>query len=177
MGSIITSFKKLGKKDVRLLMLGLDAAGKTTVLYRLNLGETVRSIPTIGFNVEEVRYKKLQMQIWDIGGQDKIRPLWRHYYNKVDALIYVVDSSDTDRFDEAHLELKKVLSVAQLRGAPVLVFANKQDLPKASPIMEMGHSLGLHDLKDRKWHMQASVATTGEGLYEGLDWLSNALKK
>ena len=70
----------IGKKDVRILMVGLDAAGKTTILYKLKLGEIVTTIPTIGFNVETVEYKNISFTVWDVGGQDKIRPLWRHYY-------------------------------------------------------------------------------------------------
>ena len=91
----------IGKKDVRILMVGLDAAGKTTILYKLKLGEIVTTIPTIGFNVETVEYKNISFTVWDVGGQDKIRPLWRHYYQNTQGLIFVVDSSDRDRVDEA----------------------------------------------------------------------------
>ena len=86
--------KLLGKKDVRMLMVGLDAAGKTTILYQLKMGETVKTIPTIGFNVETLDYKGLNFTVWDVGGQDKIRMLWRHYFNNTHGLIYVVDSAD-----------------------------------------------------------------------------------
>jgi len=72
--------KFFGKKELRILMLGLDAAGKTTILYKLKLGEVVSSVPTIGFNVETLEYKKIKFTVWDVGGQDKIRLLWRHYY-------------------------------------------------------------------------------------------------
>ena len=68
--SLITGVKK---KDV-FLMVGLDAAGKTTILYKLKLGEVVTTIPTIGFNVEQVDYKNISFTVWDVGGQDKIRP-------------------------------------------------------------------------------------------------------
>jgi len=72
--------KLLGKKEVRILMVGLDAAGKTTILYKLMLGELVTAIPTVGFNVETVEYKNIKFTMWDVGGQDVIRPLWVHYY-------------------------------------------------------------------------------------------------
>merc|ERR1711945_50216 len=72
--------RMLGSKEMRILMVGLDAAGKTTILYKLKLGEVVTTIPTIGFNVETVEYKNISFTVWDVGGQDKIRPLWRHYY-------------------------------------------------------------------------------------------------
>ena len=73
--------KIFGSKEMRLLMLGLDAAGKTTILYKLKLGQDVTTIPTVGFNVETVTYKNVKFNVWDVGGQDKIRPLWRHYYS------------------------------------------------------------------------------------------------
>jgi small GTP-binding protein len=84
----------VSKDCKRILMLGLDAAGKTTILYKLKLGETVSSVPTIGFNVETVEYKNLKWTIWDVGGQKKIRDLWKHYLLDNQAIIYVLDSSD-----------------------------------------------------------------------------------
>merc|ERR1712070_1323269 len=90
-----------GKKDCRILMVGLDAAGKTTILYKLKLGEIVTTIPTIGFNVETVEYKNISFTVWDVGGQDKIRPLWRHYYQNTQGVIFVVDSNDRDRVEDA----------------------------------------------------------------------------
>ena len=161
---------------MRILMVGLDAAGKTTILYKLKLGEVVTTIPTIGFNVETVEYKKISFTVWDVGGQDKIRPLWRHYYQNTQGLIFVVDSNDRDRVDAAHEELHKMLNEDELREAIVLVFANKQDLPNAMSVAEVTDKLGLHSLRNRKWYIQATCATTGDGLYEGLDWLSNTLK-
>merc|ERR1712124_46382 len=91
----------IGKKDQRILMVGLDAAGKTTVLYKLKLGEVLTTIPTIGFNVETVEYKNIKFTVWDVGGQDKIRKLWRHYYQGTEGLIFVVDSSDRDRIERS----------------------------------------------------------------------------
>src|SRR5215217_5497955 len=99
-----------GKQQMRVLMVGLDAAGKTTILYKLKLGEVVTTIPTIGFNVETVDYKNISFTVWDVGGQDKIRLLWRHYYQNTQGLIFVVDSNDRDRIDDAREELHKMLS-------------------------------------------------------------------
>ena len=164
--------KLVGKKEMRILMVGLDAAGKTTILYKLKLGEIVTTIPTIGFNVETVEYKNISFTVWDVGGQDKIRPLWRHYYQNTQGLIFVVDSNDKDRVGEAHDELHRMLSEDELREAIVLVFANKQDLPNAMSVAEVTDKLGLHSLRNRKWYIQATCATSGEGLFEGLDWLS-----
>uniref|UniRef100_A0A7S1WMH6 ADP-ribosylation factor n=1 Tax=Alexandrium catenella TaxID=2925 RepID=A0A7S1WMH6_ALECA len=164
-----------GKTEMRILMVGLDAAGKTTILYKLKLGEVVTTIPTIGFNVETVEYKNLSFTVWDVGGQDKIRPLWRHYYQGTNGLIYVVDSNDRDRVEDAREELTKMLNEDEMRDAVVLVFANKQDLPNAMTAAEVTEKLGLHNLRHRQWFIQSACATTGDGLYEGLDWLSRAV--
>jgi small GTP-binding protein len=161
--------------EVRILMLGLDAAGKTTVLYKLKLGEVVTTIPTVGFNGETVDYKNISFTVWDIGGQDKIRRLWRYYYQGTQALIFVVDSSDRERVDDAREELDKVLCEEEMRDAALLVFANKQDLPNALTTTEVTERMGLHQMRARQWYIQSTVATSGAGLYEGLDWLSRTL--
>jgi ADP-ribosylation factor protein 1 len=163
-------------RQTRILMLGLDAAGKTTVLYKLKLGDLVTTIPTIGFNVEQVRYKNLEMTIWDVGGQDKIRALWRHYYEHTDALVWIVDSADESRLEEARDELHKVLADDCLRGATVLVYANKQDMPCAMRSDQLVDALGMRSLRGHTWYVQPASAASGDGLFEGLDWLHNALR-
>nr|GLL37426.1 Arf/Sar family [Ipomoea trifida] len=152
------SFTKLfsrlfAKKEMRILMVGLDAAGKTTILYKLKLGEIVTTIPTIGFNVETVEYKNISFTVWDVGGQDKIRPLWRHYFQNTQGLIFVVDSNDRDRVVEARDELHRMLNEDELRDAVLLVFANKQDLPNAMNAAEITDKLGLHSLRQRHWYI------------------------
>ncbi|KAI4330264.1 hypothetical protein MLD38_028564 [Melastoma candidum] len=175
MGLVLSRLVKtlFTKKEMRILMVGLDAAGKTTILYKLKLGEVVTTIPTIGFNVETVEYKNVGFTVWDVGGQDKIRPLWRHYFQNTQGLIFVVDSNDRDRISEAREELHRMLSEDELRTAKLLVFANKQDLPNAMSVSEITDKLGLHSLRSRHWFIQAACATSGQGLYEGLDWLSS----
>ncbi|KAJ8259888.1 hypothetical protein GJAV_G00174590 [Gymnothorax javanicus] len=176
--TISSAFSRLfGKRQMRILMVGLDAAGKTTILYKLKLGEIVTTIPTIGFNVETVEYKNICFTVWDVGGQDKIRPLWRHYFQNTQGLIFVVDSNDRERTQEAAEELQKMLQEDELRDAVLLVFANKQDLPNAMSMSEMTDKLGLQTLRSRTWFVQATCATQGTGLYEGLDWLSDQLSK
>merc|ERR1711946_88595 len=165
------------KKPMRILMVGLDAAGKTTTLYKLKLGEIVTTIPTIGFNVETVEYKNICFTVWDVGGQDKIRPLWRHYFQNTQGLIFVVDSNDRERITEAQEELQKMLQEDELREAVLLIFANKQDLPNAMSAAELTDKLGLNQLRGRKWYIQATCATQGNRLYEGLDWLSQELAR
>jgi len=135
---------------MRLLMLGLDAAGKTTILYKLKLNQDVTTIPTVGFNVETVTYKNVKFNVWDVGGQDKIRPLWRHYFSGMfgngravevgyrcansvmigtQGLIFVIDSSDKARIDEARQELHRIINDREMKESLLLVFANKQDIP------------------------------------------------
>lgn len=166
-----------GKKQMRILMVGLDAAGKTTILYKLKLGEIVTTIPTIGFNVETVDYQNISFTVWDVGGQDKIRPLWRHYFANTQGLIYVVDSNDRERMAEAADELHRMLGEEELKDAIVLIFANKQDLPNALSASEVTERLKLSEIKGRKWYIQTCCATEGKGLFDGLDWLSNELAK
>lgn len=167
-------FQKLfDRKQMKILMLGLDGAGKTTVLYRLKLGEVVTTTPTIGFNVERVEYKNISFTVWDVGGQEKIRQLWRFYFDNVEGLIFVVDCSDTERVKTAADELSSILEEPALRETALLVFANKQDLPNAVTCYELAEMLGLKARK--RWHVQPCIATKGHGLYEGLDWLSNQM--
>ncbi|PVU90739.1 hypothetical protein BB561_004741 [Smittium simulii] len=164
--------KIFGNKEMRILMLGLDAAGKTTILYKLKLNQTVTTIPTVGFNVESVTYKNVKFNVWDVGGQDKIRSLWRHYYTGTQGLIFVIDSTDRARIDEAREELHRIINDREMKDCLFLVFANKQDLPNAMTPTELTELLGLHKMRDRQWYVHPSCATTGEGLFEGLNWLS-----
>ncbi|CAE7125559.1 unnamed protein product [Rhizoctonia solani] len=170
--SSLSSLASWGKeKDVRILMVGLDSAGKTTILYRLQIGEVVSTIPTIGFNVESVTYKNIKFQVWDLGGQSSIRPYWRCYYANTHAIIYVIDASDHDRLQTSRAELLTMLAEEELKGVPVLVFSNKQDVPGALPPGEISDRLGLAGAeKGREWSVRGSCATKGEGLEEGLDW-------
>ncbi|RZC54928.1 hypothetical protein C5167_013779 [Papaver somniferum] len=173
MGMAISRLVRMlfAKRDMRILMVGLDAAGKTTILYKLKLGEIVTKARR--FNVETVEYKNVSFTVWDVGGQDKIRPLWRHYFQNTQGLIFVIDSNDRERIVEARDEIHRMLSEEELRDATLLVFANKQDLPNAMSVAEITDKLGLHSLRLRRWYIQSACATSGEGLYEGLDWLSN----
>jgi len=169
--------RMIGKQDMRILMVGLDAAGKTTVLYKLKLGEVVTTIPTIGFNVETIRSGDLALTMWDVGGRDKIRPLWKHYLSeRTGGVIFVVDSTDRDRLDEACQVLAKVLANDDLTGRVLLVFANKQDLPGAMTCEEVAAGLQLHALEGRSWHVQPSSATDQEGIHDGFEWLFEELE-
>eukprot|EP00892_Ulva_mutabilis_P010558 jgi/Ulvmu1/7875/UM004_0106.1 len=165
-----------GDREARILVLGLDNAGKTTILYRLQIGEVVSTIPTIGFNVETVTYKNIKFQVFDLGGQSSIRPYWRCYYPNTQAVIYVVDSSDVERLGTSKEEFHAILDEEELKNALILVYANKQDLPGALTEAQVAEGLGLHDIKNRDWSIFKASAVKGEGLFEGLDWLANMLK-
>ncbi|KAJ6975306.1 hypothetical protein NC653_031231 [Populus alba x Populus x berolinensis] len=243
------AFRKLfdtffGNTEMRVVMLGLDAAGKTTILYKLHIGEVLSTVPTIGFNVEKVQYKNVVFTVWDVGGQEKLRPLWRHYFNNTDGLIYVVDSLDRERIGKAKAEFQVVYSERpsskihlcstvsswclptnrtcvkdQDNSKTLLVRKDSSELDAelgclaiparkltcflcdasclllaeeflalrlwtletckkgAMTPMEVCEGLGLFELKNRKWHIQGTCALRGDGLYEGLDWLSGTLKE
>eukprot|EP01099_Mayorella_cantabrigiensis_P006455 TRINITY_DN5408_c0_g1_i1.p1 TRINITY_DN5408_c0_g1~~TRINITY_DN5408_c0_g1_i1.p1 ORF type:complete len:180 (-),score=35.53 TRINITY_DN5408_c0_g1_i1:766-1305(-) len=162
-------------KEVTLLMVGLDAAGKTTILYKLNPEQVVTSIPTIGFWLETLEYETLRFKVWDVGGNN-MRIFWRPYLQNTQGLIFVVDSMDRDRIDEVKEEFERILSEEELQKVPLLVFANKQDLPGVMRVAEITDKLGLHSLENRDWYIQSSCATTGEGLHEGFDWMLKVLE-
>ncbi|THV76348.1 ARF/SAR superfamily [Aureobasidium pullulans] len=173
MGGYLSTFSRLvwAKKEIRILILGLDNAGKTTLLYRLKIGEVVTTIPTIGFNVESVNYKNLNFNVWDLGGQTSIRPYWRCYYANTAAVIFVIDSTDVDRLSTAADELSAMLNEEELRDAALLVFANKQDQPGAKGAGDISEALRLGELKDRNWTIVACSAIDGRGVSEGMDWM------
>ncbi len=177
-GKLATLYNSwFGPEEARILMVGLDAAGKTTILYHFKLGETLPTLPTVGFNVETFQHQNVSFTVWDIGGQDRIRPLWRHYYQNTQGIIYVVDSNDGNRIEEARDELMKMLCEDELRDAVLLVYANKRDLPNAMSVSELADGLDLASVVGRPWHVEQTCGTTGEGLFEGLVWMGEALKK
>uniref|UniRef100_A0A7S2YCR3 ADP-ribosylation factor-like protein 1 n=2 Tax=Entomoneis paludosa TaxID=265537 RepID=A0A7S2YCR3_9STRA len=167
-----------GSKEVRILILGLDNAGKTTILYRLqNEGdEVVQTIPTIGFNVETLQYKNIKFQVWDLGGQTSIRPYWRCYYPNTDAIIFVVDSADIERMSVARGELTAMLEEEDLKDSILLVFANKQDQKGALNAEQISDALGLPEVRNRQWSIQETSALKGKGMFEGFDWLVTSIK-
>lgn len=153
-------------------------------MYKLKLGEVITTIPTIGFNVETIEHKHTKFTMWDVGGCDKIRPLWRHYYQNTQAVVFVVDSNDRDRFDPAGEwymnatgAFHEILKENELKDCVVLVYCNKQDLPNALTPAEIKHKLSNNGVIDGKLvRFQSCCAPTGDGLLEGLDWLCDTLK-
>jgi ADP-ribosylation factor-like protein 1 len=176
MGGLFSYLKTLiGGREMRILILGLDGAGKTTILYRLQVGEVVTTIPTIGFNVEQVTFKNLTFQVWDLGGQTSIRPYWRCYYANTDAIIYVVDSADRDRMSVSRHELGLMLQEDELRNAVLVVLANKQDMEGAMSVGEIHKAIGLEQVRNRPFQIFKTSAIKGEGLNEAMQFLSDTL--
>eukprot|EP01127_Copromyxa_protea_P016647 TRINITY_DN4982_c0_g1_i1.p1 TRINITY_DN4982_c0_g1~~TRINITY_DN4982_c0_g1_i1.p1 ORF type:complete len:695 (-),score=59.81 TRINITY_DN4982_c0_g1_i1:38-1831(-) len=174
------------------LLLGLDAAGKTTLLYRLKLAEVVTTIPTIGFNVQQVQTEEVCITAWDVGGPDKIRALWRYYLTAAQGLIFVIDSHETTeyRLRDALYQLNNILDTCNNKSFPILIYANKQDLPGAMTPYTLAAHMGLRPstngsrnqtladtLQNRLWRIQPSSFTKNTGIYEGLEWLEEALKQ
>ena len=181
------------KIEMRVVILGLDAgkrlnyfsvfsfniliaAGKTAILCKLKQNEFVPSIPTIGFNVETLEFKNVKITLWDVGGQSKLRPLWKHYYLNTQAVIFVLNASNRQRLGESRTELVKLLSEKELKDASLLLLANKQDVPGCASIEEITDQFCLYKMCcGRSWHIQACDAKTGQGLQDGLEWLSRQL--
>mmetsp|Transcript_15388 Transcript_15388/g.27071 ORF Transcript_15388/g.27071 Transcript_15388/m.27071 type:complete len:187 (+) Transcript_15388:373-933(+) len=172
---LLTILKKMKQKEkqMRILMLGLDNAGKTTILKKFN-GEDIDTIsPTLGFNIKTLEHRGYALNVWDVGGQTTIRSYWRNYFEETDGLVWVVDCADRARLAMCRDELHKLLSQEKLAGASLLIFANKQDLAGAltseqiAEILELGSPI----FKKRHWQIHPCSAVTGDGLVDGVDWI------
>ncbi|VVC92306.1 unnamed protein product [Leptidea sinapis] len=169
----LTILKKLRQKEkeMRILMLGLDNAGKTTILKRFN-GEPIDTIsPTLGFNIKTLEHKGFKLNIWDVGGQKSLRSYWKNYFESTDGVVWVVDSADWRRLGDCAKELHTLLREERLAGATLLVFANKSDLPGALTVEEIKEALDLDNIKSHHWRIVPSSAVTGENLLDGVDWM------
>ncbi|KAM7399224.1 hypothetical protein PAMP_018510 [Pampus punctatissimus] len=158
------------QKQAQVLMLGLDGSGKTTLLYKLKYNESVVTVPTVGFNVETLETDRSSpgLTVWDVGGQRKMRPHWRHHYADTAGVVFVVDSADQKRLEETRKELHRVLRYESLRGVPLVVLANKQDLRGAQSPEALCLRLDLKRMcEGRAWFIQPCSAITGMGLEEG----------
>ncbi|XP_067117426.1 ADP-ribosylation factor-like protein 2 isoform X1 [Osmerus mordax] len=185
---LLTILKKMKHKEreMRLLMLGLDNAGKTTILKKLN-GEDLSTIsPTLGFNIKTLEHRGFKLNMWDVGGQKSLRSYWRNYFESTDGLVWVVDSADRLRMEDCRRELACLLQEEvhththtlacllqeeRLGGATLLVFANKQDLPGALSKEAIREALGLDEILTHHWCILGCSAMTGENLLKGVDWL------
>ena len=173
--ALMSYFSANREKEYKIVIVGLDNAGKTTTLYKLHLGEVVQTQPTIGSNVEAVVHDNVSFEVWDLGGQSSLRNAWQSYYKSSDAMVLMVDSTDRGRMNLSKQELFKMLDAEEVKNNPkccVLVFANKQDLPDAMTVVELTETLGLDTIANRDWHVQACCALSGMGLNEGLSWIT-----
>lgn len=164
---------KAKELELRVLMVGLDNAGKTTIVKRIN-GEPIDEIsPTLGFNIKTMTFGKYSLNVWDVGGQKTLRSYWKNYYESTDAIVWVVDSVDARRMEDCAAELEALLGEEKLAGASVLIFANKRDIAGAMDLGAMSSRLGLDKLVNRHWKIVGCSAVTGDGLLDGFDWLVN----
>ena len=161
-------------------MLGLDKAGKTSILYQFKLSYLIEAIQTIGFNLETIEYKDLYLEIWDIGGfsifsdnEDII--LFKHYYQNTDGMIFVIDCNDKERFGKVNKALLEIINNEELKNIPLLIFGNKQDLSEATSPNELTKFLEIDKIINNEWLIQGSSAVDGKGIKEGFDWLTNKL--
>jgi ADP-ribosylation factor-like protein 3 len=174
--SLLRSLKR-DEREARILVLGLDNAGKTTILKALSEEDITHIMPTQGFNIKSLVKEGFKLNVWDIGGQSTIRPYWRNYFEHTNGLVFVIDSADRNRLVESNQELQQLLEDDNLAGVPTLIFANKQDLLQALPADEISDTMNLHLIRDRPWCIMASSAKTGEGLQEGMEWLVQTIQK
>ncbi|XP_034144563.1 ADP-ribosylation factor-like 4aa [Esox lucius] len=170
-------------QSFHIAILGLDSAGKTTVLYRLQFNEFVNTVPTKGFNAEKVKvslggHRTVTFHFWDVGGQEKLRPLWKSYTRCTDGIIFVVDSVDVERLEEAKTELHKIAKTGDNQGVPLLVVANKQDLRHSLGLAEIEKALALKELcPGTPWQLQSTCAIIGDGLEDGMGRLYDMILK
>ncbi|EFC49396.1 ARF/SAR family small GTPase [Naegleria gruberi] len=191
---LMSILKKLREQErqMRVLILGLDNAGKTTIVKKLKNQPLDEISPTLGFNIDTIYYEKdaskdvaqtptnntFKVNFWDIGGQKSIRSYWRNYFENTDGLIWVIDSADTDRLEDCKRELNLLLGEEKLAGASLLILANKSDLDNALSVSDIAKFLGLEQLSQttettttRHIHVERCSAITGEGISEGIDWI------
>jgi ADP-ribosylation factor-like protein 2 len=164
------------EREVRLLILGLDNAGKTTILRKF-CGEDINKIePTLGFNIKTLEHRSYKLNVWDVGGQRTIRAYWRNYFESTDGLVWVVDSSDKARMETCRNELFSLLNQEKLAGASLLILANKQDIAGALSSEEIADILQLRvnkNFANRHWSILPCSAVTGMGLVDGMDWMTD----
>lgn len=165
------------EKELRILLLGLDNAGKTTLLKHLASEDVNQVTPTAGFNIKSVSADGLKLNVWDIGGQAKIRPYWKNYFDNTDVLIFVIDSADHARTEEAVNELLDIMDHEKLKNVPVLIFANKQDAKNALEIAKIEDLLDEDKFINRTWHVQPCSGRNGVGVKEGMEWLCKIVVK
>lgn len=171
----------VSKPQVQVLLLGLDNAGKSTLLYKLKHNTSVSTVPTIGFNVEMLEARKnrrkIAITIWDVGGQGNMRDHWPNFYQNAGAIVFVVDSADQERLNEAQRELERTLRNDELRGRPLILLANKQDVDGALNVTEMKDRFNMRKIcQERDCFVQPCSASTGFGVEEAFKRVVQVVK-
>ncbi|KAL4956784.1 ADP-ribosylation factor family-domain-containing protein [Aspergillus filifer] len=162
---------RLKDKEMRILMLGLDNAGKTTIVKQIMREDVTTVSPTLGFIIKTIDFDGYQLNIWDVGGQKTLRSYWKNYFEKTDTLVWVVDATDRLRVEDCRDELAGLLLEERLMGASLLVFLNKTDVEGCMTQDEVRQNLQLDAIKTHKWTILPCSAITGKNLHEGLDWV------
>ncbi len=174
------NFLSSKRRDMNLLVVGLDNSGKTSIINFLKSSDSkVNSVtPTVGFSVETFTAKALNFTAFDMSGQSRYRNLWEHYYREADGIVFVVDSSDKMRLVVCKEEFESMMSHPELKNKniPVLILANKIDIRGACTAADVRAQLELERLRNKKWHVFGSNALNGEGVSEAFDWLAQELK-
>ena len=133
----------ISDEAIKVVIVGMPNSGKTTILYKLSLGEVIVSQPTVGSNVEEVNHENLRMQVWDLGGQENLRSHWDAYYSNTQAIVFVIDSADDSQLQTSKAEFWSLLVNNDLREAAILILANKQDLPTSKDSADIAEAYSL----------------------------------
>eukprot|EP00696_Hemimastix_kukwesjijk_P015133 gnl/Hemi2/3262_TR1146_c0_g1_i1.p1 gnl/Hemi2/3262_TR1146_c0_g1~~gnl/Hemi2/3262_TR1146_c0_g1_i1.p1 ORF type:complete len:184 (+),score=40.03 gnl/Hemi2/3262_TR1146_c0_g1_i1:199-750(+) len=175
------TFLGILNKKVRVVVLGLNNSGKSTVMNKLkpDSARLKEITPTVGFSVEKFSHKRLNFTCYDMSGHNSYRNLWAFHYKESDGIIFVVDCEDRFRMSVVKNELDIVLEHPDIvrRRIPILFLANKMDMPEALSPPEVVEMLGLQNIMNKRWSIVATCATTGEGLEQGMSWLGEQLKQ
>ncbi|PYH95439.1 ARF/SAR superfamily [Aspergillus ellipticus CBS 707.79] len=156
---------------MRILMLGLDNAGKTTIVKQIMREDVTTVSPTLGFIIKTIDFDGYRLNIWDVGGQKTLRSYWKNYFEKTDTLVWVVDATDRLRVEDCRAELAGLLLEERLMGASLLVFLNKTDVEGCMDENEVRERLSLDSIVTHEWTIFPCSAMTGRNLHEGLGWV------
>lgn len=170
---LLTIIRKQKAKDnsLRILILGLDNAGKTTLLKRL-VGEDIHAVsPTLGFNIKSIAFRCYRLDLWDVGGQRSLRSYWRNYFEATDALVWVIDATDRLRLTDCAAELHGLLLEERLMGADLLVLVNKIDVAGRASTEEISSALKLDDIKTHRWQLFDVSAVDNVNVTESFDYV------
>ncbi|KAI8802398.1 ADP-ribosylation factor family-domain-containing protein [Cladochytrium replicatum] len=174
------------KDEYFVIILGLDNAGKTTLLEKiksifLNVAGIPpdKIVPTVGLNLANVDIGGVRLKFWDLGGQRELRSIWDKYYSECHGIVFVIDATDPERLDEVQEAFETVITNDSVEGVPVLMLANKQDVESALKVHEIKEKfnkiavkLGARDSK-----VLPVSALTGSGVREAVDWLLLRLQR